>query len=73
MIIKDKRHRIHVNNMHVYKQHISKHRFNMIKETCLFTLVAGQSILPQSIGDPHSASLLIIVIPENKQCMHTKK
>jgi hypothetical protein len=44
--------------MHVWKLHNWKYSINMIKDTCLFPLVAAQSLLVQSPGDPWTAELL---------------
>jgi hypothetical protein len=54
------------NNMCVYKPHILKQGFNMIKETCLFSLDSTQSLLPWSTTDSHTPNLLINVTSKNK-------
>jgi hypothetical protein len=46
--------------MHVYKLHIWKYRFNMIKYTCFFPLVASQSLLPQSPCDSRTVGCRIM-------------
>ena len=65
MIRKDERHRIQIKCMHVSKDIFEKHRFNMIKDTCLFPL-AAQSLLLRTPVDSRTAGRLTNDTPEKQ-------
>jgi hypothetical protein len=51
--------KIQINNTHICKLLIWKHRFNMIKDTCLFPFVVAQNLLVPSCIDSRTTARLI--------------